>query len=236
MQASNIMGYNLTRRVQVQSVTPKQKSYMVAGIILVFIVIITLPSFGVTMTDVTRYGLMVVNYLTPHLGWVFEAGAIIAGIFYLGYRHLNHRMLKVRCSNMLLVELDNVQTNADLIKYSYTPDTKSYPDLPRAIYDGLIISNNISYFDVDIQKKLHSLYANIHRYNIVAAESRRVRATSAPMSKTEYINRPMEVSNLKELITKLKDASDIVEKFRDRNEPRSIARFTAIVFSLLDKE
>ena len=169
---------------------------MLVGIILVPIVIITLQSFGVTITDVTHYGLMVVNYLTPHLGWIFEAGAVIAGIFYLGYRHLNHRMLKVRCSNMLLVELDNIRTDADLVKGSYTPDTKSYQDLPRAIYDGLIISNNISYFDVNIQKKLHSLYTNIHRYNTVAAESRRVGSTAAQTFKIEYINRPMEESNL----------------------------------------
>lgn len=164
--------------------------------------------------------------IVPHLSWIFEAGAVVAGIFYLYYRRLRHRMLKVRCANMLLVELGGIWSEIDLAKGNYTPDAKAYQDLPSSVYNGLITSTNLSHFDVKIQGDLHDLYAHIQRYNEIAAESR----------KSTYRNRPMAEANLKELINKWDAVLDSVEEFRDKHEPEGSERSVAVMFSLLDKE
>ena len=177
--------------------------------------------------------------ITPHLGWIFEAIAvcigIAAGLFYIYYRRLRHRMMKVRCADMLLVELGNIGTDVDMVKGDYIPDHKAYQDLPRAVYDGLITSTNISYFDVGIQRTLHSLYASIHRYNIVATKTRDAQLDENPHVRLGSINRPMAESNLEELVRKLEDAGGMVEEFRDGHEPEGGERSVAIIFGLLDE-
>ena len=174
--------------------------------------------------------------MTLHLSWIFEAFAVIAGIFYLYYRRLRHRMLKVRCADMLLVELRNIWTDVDLAKSNYTPDQKAYQDLPRAVYDGLVVSTNISYFDTDIQHTLHSLYTNIHRYNTVALHSRRGLGYDESVPQKGNINRPLAESNLEGLIKKLDISVEMVGKFHDKHKPEGNGRFIAVMFGLLDKE
>lgn len=174
--------------------------------------------------------------LALHLGWVFEAFAVIAGIFYLYYRRLRHRMLKARCASMLLVELRNIWADVDLVKGRYVPDQNAYYDLPHAVYDGLITSTNMSYFDTAIQHTLHSLYANIRRYNMVASQSRETPEHAQTIHVNARINRPMAESNLEGLTKKLDNSVGIVQKFHDKHKPEGCERTIAVMFGLLDKE
>lgn len=175
--------------------------------------------------------------LTPHLSWIFEALAVIAGITYLYYRRVRHRMLRVRCAEMLLVELRNIWTDVDLAKGNYIPDLKAYFDLPHSVYDGLITSTNISYFDVDIQHTLHSLYTHVHRYNMIAELSREgVTLDNKKPFEKSHISRPMAEANLQELVKKWDDAINEVEEFRDEYEPEGWERSVAVTFGLIDKE
>ncbi len=189
----------------------------------------------VIMADWPHYAAMITDYLTTGPSWIFEAGAVIVGGFYLYYRRVRHRMLKVRCADMLLVELDNIWTDVDLAKGNYAPDSRPYQDLPRAMYDGLIASNNVSHFDVDIQQKLHSLYTNIHRYNMIAEESRRIHLADTAIHARGHPDRQIAQSNLEELVKKFKDTFVGVEEFRYKHEPWGSARTIAITFNLLDK-
>ena len=179
---------------------------------------------------------VIMDSMALHLGWIFEAFAIIAGIFYLYHRRLRHRMLKVRCADMLLVELRNIGANVDLVKGNYVPDQDSYYDLPHAVYDGLITSTNMSYFDTAIQRTLHSLYTNIHRYNMVAPQSRETPKYAQTKPVNVRINRPMAESNLEGLIKKLDTSVEIVQKFHDKHKPEGRGRAIASMFGLLDKE
>lgn len=238
MPASDIVEWALTYQARVRPVTPKQRFGtwpVVAITIIVFLVLLTSIMYllDVITTDWSHYALMITNYLTTSPSWIFEAGAVIAGIFYLYYRRVSHRMLKVRCSNMLLVELSNIRTDVDLAKGNYIPDAKAYHDLPCAIYAGLITSNNISHFDMEIQQKLHSLYTNIHRYNLIAKESRQLESSGGSVHHRGYPNRPIAQANLEDLVKRFEDAFSTVERFQYKHEPWGSARFVANAFNLL---
>ena len=239
MPALDIVEWALTYQARVRPVTPKQRFGTwpaVAVIIIAFLTLLTYIMYllGVITTNWPHYASMITNYLTTSPSWIFEAGAVAAGIFYLYYRRVNHRMLKVRCADMLLVELGNIKTDVDLAKGNYTPDNKAYHDLPRARYDGLITSNNISHFDMEMQQKLHSLYTNIHRYNLIAEESRQAKLSGGSVHYRGYPNRPMAQANLEDLVKRFEDVFTTVEKFRYKHEPWGSARFIANMFNLLD--
>lgn len=168
-----------------------------------------------------------------YLSWIFETFAVIVGIFYLYYRRLRHRMLKVRCADMLLVELRNIRADVDAVKGNYVPVHEAYYDLPHAAYDGLITSTNMSYFDTAIQHTLYSLYTNIHRYNMVALQSRETPEYAQTRRMNVRINRPMAESNLEELIKKLDASVEIVQTFYDKHKPEGCYRAIAAMFGLL---
>ncbi len=224
-----------------QSVTKKQRYGAwptVAAIIIVTPVLFaaTISLFDAVVESWPNYAAEIANYLTTDPSWIFEAAAVAVGGFYLYYRSVRHRMLKVRCADMLLVELGNIRTDVDLAKCNYAPGSRPYQDLPRAMYDGLITSNNVSHFDVDIQQKLHSLYTHIHRYNVIAEESRQIHLADTATHARGHPDQQLAQSNLEKLIKKWKDASDSVEEFRYKHEPWGSARKIAITFNLLEKD
>ena len=98
-----------------------------------------------------------VDDITPHMSWIFEAGAVVAGVFYLSYRRLRHRMLKVRHADMLLIEIESIGSIVDKIQRSNSDYPRPIQAAPDNIYTGLVNSTNISFFDTAIQYELHKL-------------------------------------------------------------------------------
>lgn len=102
--------------------------------------------------------------------------AIPLGILYvLGNRRARHQLLKVRCADALLIELYSVHKmlkeivdNAieiGITSQMFGPYGNRQGEFgylfQRNVYDGLVSSSNITYFDHGMQKKLHGLYGDV---------------------------------------------------------------------------
>lgn len=109
---------------------------------------------------------------------------------------------------MLLMEF---QTIRELVESPDDGDKSSAGmPLPRNVYDGLVASTNLSYFDMSVQKEIHTFYTLVAWYN----------STIAPGTMQHY-TAYKEVFDDRDGMTRLKDglekATDMVDEFRERN-------------------
>ena len=92
---------------------------------------------------------------------IIEALAIVVGLtFYLANWRARDRLRKVRYANMLLAELETLHRMMkpyDKDDGVYTIEN-STEILPHNVYDGLVSSTNLSYFDKPVQNLIHSFY------------------------------------------------------------------------------
>lgn len=92
--------------------------------------------------------------IPPLLSWVPELLALIAGGFYIRYRSVRHRALKYRYANLLLSEQGSILALALNSRQAGRRD-HTYP---HHLYDGLIVSTNISHFPLKIRGGLTVIY------------------------------------------------------------------------------
>ena len=89
---------------------------------------------------------------------------ISLGVLYLlGNRWLRHRIRKARLANALLVE---IQTVRDIFRKTDNTteieNAEHHHNTMRIVYDGLLTSSNIAYFDSILQRKIHGAYMEIN--------------------------------------------------------------------------
>ena len=105
----------------------------------------------------------------------FEALPIIGGILYvLSNRRARHRLRNARLAGALLVELcsthkflrEVIDSNTRMKKIRQGAKSSSEGGggfghyIQSNVYDGLVSSSNIAYFDHDTQENLHSMYVD----------------------------------------------------------------------------
>ena len=97
-----------------------------------------------------------------------EVVLVIVGFFWYALnRRARNRRLKVRLATATLTEVGWIGALVEDVLRSY-PSNEDLVPLPRGVYDGLVSSTNIAYFDDGVQKKLHELYYGIRLYNETA--------------------------------------------------------------------
>ena len=98
------------------------------------------------------------EYLDPTwLPTIIEALAIVGGLaFYLANWRARDRLRKVRYANMLLAELATLHRVMKMYDDKDGIDTieNSTEILPHNVYDGLVTSTNLSYFDRPVQDRI----------------------------------------------------------------------------------
>lgn len=160
------------------------------------------------------------TYLDPTWLPTLTEILVIGGglMFYMANWRARHKLRKVRYADMLLAELkalhdtakpyiDDVDGAHDIEHGSIENSTEI---LPHNVYDGLVSSTNLSYFDRAVQDKIHSFYELVIRHN------RRVEKNvpGGDMLAPAYMDREPRYLE-KELLQTI----DTVTEFRDKNRP-----------------
>lgn len=152
------------------------------------------------------------------LTFTLEAILVMVGFFWYALnRRARNRRLKVRLATASLTEIGGVGAFVEDALRSH-PSNEDLVPLPRGVYDGLVSSTNIAYFDGDVQKKLHELYYNIRLYNETAFPQQ--------FGAGEGIRVPPRGA-LEDLLGFVNTANTAVEQFRDRHRYRG--RWLAIL-------
>ena len=148
-----------------------------------------------------------VGLLIPvDLTFTLEAVLVIVGFFWYALnRRARNRRLKVRLATATLTEVGGIGAFVENALRSHPSDENVIP-LPRGVYDGLVSSTNIAYFDDGVQKKLHELYYGIRLYN---------ETTFPQFSVREGIRVPPK-GVLEDLLKFVNTANTAVKQFRDR--------------------
>lgn len=89
----------------------------------------------------------------------------VGALFYLGVHRARHRLRKIRYAKMLLPELDSMHNSLMTINEHHGQWSGLHEPFAHNVYDGLVVSTNISYFDSVVQDKLHSLYELVEEIN-----------------------------------------------------------------------
>ena len=163
------------------------------------------------------------EWLDQILYWI-DALAILLGVLYvLGNRRARHRLLKARCADALLIELyavhktlkEMADSSIEMKKLSQARGQQSWQTggfeslFQRNVYDGLVSSSNIAYFDRDIQEKLHGVYGDVKLFGMNIARVERAGVSG------------WEIEDGKEWMEDVPHGADeavrVVEAFRDRN-------------------
>lgn len=109
---------------------------------------------------------------TDWLPVILEVSTIVGGlVFYMKNRQARDRLRNVRYANMLLGELNVVWATVVSVKECDHNDEILEP-LSDNIYDGLVSSTNLSYFDADIQNLLYETYTSIKDFNTMFSSVR----------------------------------------------------------------
>ena len=102
---------------------------------------------------------------------ILEASAIGGGLlFYIKNRQARDRLRKVRYANMLLGELGDIRSIIGPIEGG--PDGGTLEPLPDNVYNGLVASTNLSYFDANIQALLRDVYTRVKDHNKLFSDAR----------------------------------------------------------------
>ena len=156
------------------------------------------------------------TYLDPNwLPTIIEALAIVVGLtFYLANWRARDRLRKVRCANMLLVELATLHRMMKPYDGERSADTieNSTEILPHNVYDGLASSANLSYFDKHVQHKIHSFYELVMMHDR-KFDPRPAVPVSDLFGPTDKNGEP------RYLKSDLRQATRAVTLFRDKNQP-----------------
>lgn len=154
-------------------------------------------------------------YLDPTwLPTIIEALAIVVGLtFYLANWRARDRLRKVRYANMLLAELATLHR----MMKPYDEDgidtiENSTEILPHNVYDGLVSSANISYFDKPVQEKVHSFYELVVRHD-------RKFGPIPAMPVSDSFGLTDEDGERRCLKSRLPPVMRAVTLFRDKNQP-----------------
>lgn len=133
---------------------------------------------------------------------------ILLALVYLGNRCVRPRLRNVRYAQMLLMEF---QTIRELVESSDDGGKSSAGmPLPRSVYDGLVASTNLSYFDMPVQKEIHTFYNLVAWYNNTVVPG-------AMQHYTSYKKVFDDHGGMTRLMDNLKKATDMVDEFRERN-------------------
>lgn len=155
-------------------------------------------------------------YLDPTwLPTIIEALAIVGGLaFYLANWRARDRLRKVRYANMLLAELATLHRMMKPYDGEGGVDTieNSTEILPHNVYDGLVSSTNLSYFDKPVQHKIHSFYELVMVHDC-KFDPRPAMPVSDLLGPTDECGEP------RYLKSSLPSVMRAVTLFRDKNQP-----------------
>ena len=147
----------------------------------------------------------------------------LGAAYYLGNRRARGMQRNVRYADMLLTELETMAKHLGL------PDERLYLPITMCnlscnVYDGLVSSTNLSYFDKLVQENLHSFYRIVKQYNL-ELESERVGHTHDSTSVSN------EVSN-ENLVGVLRTVTDEIDRFSKQNKMHKWLRPAAKILRL----
>ena len=144
---------------------------------------------------------------------IIEALAIVVGLtFYLANWHARDRLRKVRYANMLLAELEILHRIMQPYDDGDHIIENSTETLPHNVYDGLVSSTNLSYFDKPVQDLIHSFYELVIIHDRKFGPKPAVATFDAFGPTDEDGNQRYLKSSLQQIIRE-------VTLFRDRNRP-----------------
>ena len=140
-----------------------------------------------------------------------EAGVILSGIaYYLANQRARNKSRNVRYSQMLLTDLEAA---ANVWPWTYEERAASNEglgiELPSDMYDGLVSSTNISYFDTCIQEELRAFYDMVRKHN------REIGRASDGAPAARLTGQWDDAENMGSALLRVTDS---VKDFRSRNE------------------
>ena len=140
--------------------------------------------------------------------------AVVIGIsiiYYLSNKKARSKSRNVRYSQMLLTELEITVNYVSRSEDRADSNSALGIDLPSSVYDGLVSSTNISYFDKAIQEELHKFYTSVKNHNWkFGREAIRYESGTAALTLQWYYIEAMRES--------LVALTERVNGFRKRNE------------------
>ena len=155
------------------------------------------------------------GYFDPTwLPTIIEALAIIVGLtLYLGNWRARDRLRKVRYANMLLAELTILHRMMKPYDKDGVDSIESSTEvLPHNVYDGLVSSANLSYFDKPLQDSIHSFY------ELVMIHDRKFGPKPA-LPTIDSFGPTDESGEPRYLKSSLRQVTRAVTLFRNKNQP-----------------
>lgn len=152
---------------------------------------------------------------TTWLPTIIEVLAIGGGLaFYLANWRARDRLRKVRYADMLLAELATLHRMIKPYGDEGVVDTveNSTEILPHNVYDGLVASTNLSYFDRPVQDKIHSFYGLVIEHDRKFGPKPAMQTFTLTGPTDEY-GEPMDMWGA------IRTTMRAVRQFRNRNRP-----------------